>query len=111
MMQHQISIFEILRPKMPAIQDIPEAEAVGIIGERLGLAFTRDERSGEWTVQKGRLRLSMSYQNYALPDKKDLFLDAGWDLGTPGGGAPCDSLDEAVRYFERALQRAKGVRP
>ena len=37
--------------------------------------------------------------------KNKLFISVGWNKGTAGGGAPCDSIDEAVSYFKEIMER------
>jgi len=47
--------------------------------------------------------LEVSEGHYSTMDEKNgqRFIGVGYSFGTSGGGAPCDSIDEAVNYLRR----------
>lgn len=104
----QISLFDWMpqpvRP-FPDINMITEEEAVRIIGQELNVQFTWDARLRYWKSRMGRLRLSLEYDHFNLPDNHDLFIGTGYEIGTSGGGAPCSGIAEAVKYFQHQIDR------
>lgn len=102
----QMTIFDFLQPEFPDINTISEAEAVRIVGDALGVEFTYSEFFNEWAARKGKTRLYLNYSNFNLPDNYDLFLDAGYDRRNPcyeGGGRPCASIEEAIKYLKSKI--------
>ena len=94
-----------LRPGFPDIIDIPEEEAVRIVGENLGVTFTYDKKFDEWQWRKGKLRLSMGYSHFDLDDNHDLFLGTMYSYGTEGGASPCSGIEETINWFKSKLER------
>lgn len=109
----QLSIFDIMPMSFPDINEIPEAEAARLVGSRIGVSFRYNERFRQWEGKRGKLRLSLNYDHYNKLDSNALFLGVGYEFGTSGGGAPCDTIEQAVRYFENKLSgisdRSKGA--
>lgn len=114
-MYEQLSIFDwmpTLRPGFPDINDIPEEEAVRIVGENLGIVFTHDKKFRDWRWKRGRLRLSMEYGHFTLDDNHDLFLGTGYEYrgseeegGYCGGASPCSGIEETINWFKSKLER------
>lgn len=102
----QLSLFDI--PAFlgtPDINDIPEAEAVRIVGERIGQIFAWNASMDQWESKRGRLKLSLKYGRF-VPGINEgrLFLGAGWSTKDAGGGAPLDGIEQAVKWFEKRLE-------
>ena len=108
-MYEQLTIFDwmpTLRKEFPDINDIPETEAVRIVGENLGVTFTYDKKFDQWRWKKGKLILSMDYDNFILDDNHDLFLGTMYSYGcTEGGASPCSGIEEAINWFKSKLER------
>lgn len=107
----QISLFDwmpqLLNPTAyPDINTIPEAEAVRIVGEQIGVAFAYVDKFCRWQGKAGKMLLYMQYDNYNLPGHAR-FLGVGYDCRTSGGGSPCDNIQEAVDYFKCKLGAKK----
>lgn len=105
----QISIFDWMPtaaelPEYPSIDDIQESEAVQIVADALGLNFIFDSKFREWLAKKRKLKLTVSYSRYNLPDNTRRFLNVGYELGTSGGGRPCDTIQEAIDWFKRKMK-------
>ena len=105
-MNGQISIFDLLEAETPNINDITEAEAVRIVGERIGAQFKYNSFFGEWQAQIGKMKLSCEYSHFSegINDGR-MFIGVGWSLKTSGGSCPCYGIDEAVRYFKNRLAK------
>lgn len=105
-MIRQMTIFDFLPSRYPDINDIDESEAVRIVGDRLGVVFTYNDYFEQWECKKGKIKLSLEYDHFNLHDNHDLFLGVGYDCRNPvcGGGSPCASIEQAIRYFERIIQ-------
>jgi len=56
-----------------------------------------------WEGKVGKLKLSIEYDHYVIGNRS-LFLSAGWQKGTSGGGAPCDSIEETILWMQRVMQ-------
>ena len=92
-MNYQMSIFDLLEEETPNIIDITEAEAVRIVGERLGVQFKYSPFFGEWQAQVGKMELSCEYAHFSKGiNGGRLFLGVGWSLGTEGGPAHAMAL-------------------
>ena len=86
------------------IAKITEAEAVRIVGDAIGVKFAWSEFFNVWIAQKGKLRLNLKYGNFNLPDNHDLFLSTGYDCKMGGGGVPCKSIEEAIKYLKTKME-------
>lgn len=110
-MEGQVSIYEWLAsiggPSYPDINHIPEEEAARIVGEALGLVFHYNSQFRTWETHTGKMRLSLNYGNFNLPDNHERFLGAMWSLKTSGGGRPCSGIGEAIEWFSRKLREVK----
>lgn len=107
-MYKQMSIYDWLQPEYPAISDITDTEAALIVGDAIGMTFKYSDLFEEWEAVRGMLKLSLEYSHYSLSDNQNLFLGVGYENkhDHSGGGRPCDSIDEAIRYFKGILQNA-----
>ena len=104
---YQLTIFDLLQE--PDIDTLTIQEAVERIGERLGLSFTYNSFFEHYEAKKGKLLLTAEYNHYSTMDEKNgkRFIGVGYDCkkDQAGGGAPCDSLQEAVDWFQRIIER------
>lgn len=98
----QMTIFDFIQPNQreyPDINTISEAEAIQIVGDALGVRFVWSESFHEWQAVKRKVKLTLNYDHFDLIDNHDLFLSAGYDCKMGGGGAPCKSIEEAIKYL------------
>ena len=102
-MNDQLNLFSLI--EAPDINDIPESEAVQIVGNRLGVQFKYNDFFDLWEAKCGKMHLALSYGRF-FPDVFDgrLFLGADYWIQHSGGSAPCDGIDEATAYFQRKIE-------
>ncbi len=101
MVNEQLSIFDYIDSEYPDIHDINEEDMVKIIGREIGASFTYDTRLGEWFARIGKLKLTLEYSYYNLKDNHDLFISCGYSYRTSGGGAPRDTIQDAIAWFKK----------
>lgn len=106
-MDGQMTLFDFLKPEYPDINSITEAEAAEIVGDSIGKTFKYNSFFEQWEVRIGRLKLSLSFDNYNLDGNTDRFIGVGYEKGTSGGGAPCDTIQQAVAYFNRKMTEGR----
>ena len=104
-MTEQLSIFDFLGE----FATMPEEEMVQRVGQKLGIKFTQEvlpkgtwRAEPEYEYKRKGLKLTVGY---LVDVKGKTFISVGYSKGTSGGGSPCDSIDEATRYFEEILER------
>lgn len=102
----QLSLFDLMQ-EIPDIKDIPEEEAVRIVGERIGAKFEYNPDFEEWQARISDLKMGMRYEHY-FPEVQDgkLFLEVSFEFKNHvnGGGSPCDGIDEAVEFFKDKME-------
>ena len=108
----QINLFDwldsIKTPEYPRLDQIDEAEAVRIIGDKLHVVFKYNGFLEEWEGKAGDIKLTLHYDHYDMTDCADLFLSVGYDRGRHGGGGiPADSIGEAIEYLRRKSRTEK----
>jgi hypothetical protein len=113
-MQGQMTIFEFL-PQEADFVTIPEAQVMEIISQRIGVKLTWDSHLKEYQAKVGKVKITAEIDTYSCTHEGSetlieghKFIGAGWGMSTEGGGRPCDSIDEAVEYLQKAL--SKGAR-
>jgi len=107
----QLSIFDFL--KSNALDDLPEEDMVQMIVAATGIDFQKRSFAGgrwieeeyEYSGKRGGYEYTVRYSNYNMNDSHARYISCGWGRKTEGGGSPCDSVDEAIRYFKRILER------
>lgn len=99
----QMSIYDFMKPTYPDINDIPEEEAVRIVGEAIGMEFFYSTKFQDWRSLKKGIVLTMEYGHFTLDDNHDLFLGTGYNTRNAGGGSPCDGIEEAINWFRRVM--------
>ena len=104
----QMTIYDWLglQPEYPDINDVSEEEAVRMVGEAIGRTFAYNSKFREWQAKKGKLKMTMSYDNFIFGNH-DRFLGTGWVYGTSSGGSPTSGIKEAIAYFKDVIGRVK----
>lgn len=101
----QLSLFD--SEELPDIGTVTEEQAAEIVGEQIGVKFSFNKFYEHWIAKMGKLELNLNYDSYAIGGK--LFLGVGYVHKEPedysGGGSPCDSIEEAVKYFKDKIRR------
>ena len=97
----QMSIFDLLPAE--SLENIPEEEMVIQIGNALGVNFVKDQILGDYRAKIGQSVLSLHYSYYQGCFNDEKFISCGvYDKkNNCGSGAPRDSIQEAIEWFER----------
>ena len=104
----QLTIFDLM-PSEPFEGKTLEQIAAEI-SVLLGVVFTpkiwewHDHQTVEYIAKLGKkCELQLDEGFYSTTDERDgqRFIGAGFSFGTSGGGCPCDSIDEAVKYLRK----------
>ena len=100
----QLSLFEIpMGDKFPS----SEAEMVKIISKKTGLKFEYVDALWGWVAKTKYCKFTLKYRNYNMTDNHNRFISCGYDYhkgkSMGGSGGPCDSIDDAVRFFKRGI--------
>ena len=110
-MDGQMSIFEFLQQESD-FSSMPESEVMDAISQRIGVRLLWDKHLEKYSAMVGKTKISSEMGTYSCTHEGSetiiaghKFIGAGWQRSTEGGGRPCDSIDEAVEYFERAINR------
>ena len=97
----QMTIWDYLN----GLDNLPEDEMVRKVGEGSGLDFKPAELKGKWSdmlfyqaKDKGAV-YEIHYSAYMGTSIR--FISVGWGYKASGGGAPCDSVEEAIKYLKR----------
>ena len=69
-MGRQLTIFDWMPEKPPDINDISEAEAVQMVGDRLGVKFTYDSFFKDYRAKIGKIILRLSYGHFFPRNKQ-----------------------------------------
>lgn len=106
-MSEQLNLFSLM--KAPDINDIPESEAVQIVGNRLGVQFKYNAFFERWEGEYGKMHLALSYGRF-FPGVFEgrMFLGADYQIrdgGFTGGSIPAAGIDEATAFFQKAIER------
>lgn len=107
-MDGQMTIFDLMPLDYPSIEDVTEEELAQIIGDALGVRFVYMEFFDNWQAKTKKMRLDFEISNYQLADNHNKFIGCGYTLGTSGGGAPRDSVEDAIKWFKMILEREGG---
>lgn len=101
-MEGQMTIWDFLKEE--PLESIPEEEMVRQIGFALGVNFAYDPNFGNYRAKIGKSTLRVSYDHFDGCFDDALFIGCDFDSGPPhssGAGAPCDSIKEAISWFEK----------
>lgn len=113
-MSYQMTIFDVLKEQTPDWRDMSLKQIAAYISEKTGLNFIPDTRfKGEFNeyiaYKTSKLFFTLGLGNYNTLDERNgvSFISVGYEnkKDLSGGGAPCDSLDEAIEYFNYRIRR------
>lgn len=108
----QLTIFDVIEPEYQDWHDMSLKEIASYIGNKAGLNFIPDTRfHGEFNeyiaYYTSKVFFTVGIGNYDTLDERNgkPFISVEYeDKAThSGGGAPCDSLDEAINYFRSKI--------
>ena len=103
-MDGQMTIWDYLERK--AFDEMTEDEVVTEVSRRTGLKFKPDIvlESGDtlFVAKVGKRKYDLHFSTYWDTDTR--FIGVGWGCSTEGGGAPVDSIDQAVDYFLKRME-------
>lgn len=105
--ENQMTIWEFLE-KPRSLEDMTEKEMVDYIGKQLGKVFIYNDYLEHWEVKlRKNYKLDLSFSTYDTSDDNNgkRFISAGWGNHMGGGGRPCDSLEEAIKYLKDAIEK------
>ena len=113
-MKGQMTIFEFL-PQEADFVTMDLNQVAEIIGNKVGVKLNYDDYLEEYIGTVGKIKITVGMSTYKVTHEGSetliagrKFISAGWGMSTEGGGRPCDSIDEAVEYLQKAL--SKGAR-
>ena len=90
------------------LEDIAEK-----VGNALGIRFTKRPQASKYSecteayeAKVKGYKLEICKDTYQTMDDMDgkAFIGVEYDIKGGGGGAPCDSVNEAIRYFRKLLK-------
>ena len=113
----QMTIFDILAPdECKDWRDMSLKEIASYISEQTGLNFIPDTRfHGDFheyiAYKTNRLFFTIGLSKYNTLDDRNgqPFISVGYEdkKDCSGGGGPCDTLEEAINYFNSRLGKEK----
>ena len=107
----QLSIFDMLTPDATELDKMTEADMVQKISNAIGISFYYSHVFNEYIAKlpKQKLELSLCYSTYTATDRIGRrFISVGYSTKRgdhAGGGRPCDTIEEAIKYFKAILER------
>lgn len=103
-MYGQMTIWDYLNRR--AFDEMTEDEVVTEVSRRTGLKFKPDMilDSGDtlFVAKVGKRKYDLHFSTYYDTDTR--FIGVGWGCSTEGGGAPADSIDQAVDYLLKRME-------
>ena len=111
----QMSIFDLVEDPFEDIEQMTLADVAEKVGDALGITFTKTpptsikyaEFGETYEAKANGYTLEISIDEYQTMDDRDgsAFIGAGYSgKHGAGGGAPCDTVNEAILYFEKLLK-------
>ena len=107
-MDTQMTIFDFLQPNISDannLDNLPEAEMVKMIMAATGLDFEYRDDFWRYEAKRKGVKYEVGYSNYQLDDNHKRFISCGYGNNKGGSGSPCDTVQEAISFFQRALAR------
>lgn len=113
-MSYQITIFDVLTEATPDWHQMSLKEIAAYIGEKTGLTFIPDTRfHGDFNdyiaYKTSKLFFTIGLSTYTTLDERNgqTFISVGWEdkKDIAGGGSPCDTLEEAINFFNYRIRR------
>lgn len=107
----QMTLFELEPTDEVDIDATSEEEIVRMIGNVLGLEFQDKGWPFGWVAGDKKLNFDVKYSYYKTNDERQgkRFIACGYNYhqnGNIGGaGGPCDSVDEAIKFLRRGMER------
>lgn len=104
----QMSLFDFMIPDIPNdidLNTLPEEEMVQIVGNAVGIQFIYDNEYGRYRAKIKNAVYDIGYSNYALEDNHSRFISCGYNERLEGAGSPCNTIEEAVKFFKRQKRR------
>ena len=83
-----------------SLETVPEEEMVSRVGKALGIKFEYRDSLWGWVYKKKGHTLTIHYSRYSFGDHEK-FIACSDDEKFGGHSGPMDSIDEAIRFFER----------
>lgn len=114
-MSYQMTVFDLL--DTPEWTNMTLKQIAAYISEQTGLNFIPDTRfHGEFNeyiaYYTNKVFFTVGLGKYETYDERNgkPLIDVGYEnkKDLSGGGAPCDSLEEAIEYFRFFLERFGG---
>lgn len=106
----QMTIFDFLPQPDDDLETLPEEEMVRRISEAIGMTFkpvVYEYGFKEYVAKISKHeKYTIQYDNYLGINDNRRFIGVGWTYRTSGGGSPCDSVQEAVDWFKRAITKS-----
>ena len=111
-MDGQISIFDFVEIPENEIEEMTSGELANVIGTAIGIEFKPTGWSDEYEAQVGKkVRLSVNKSHFACDGvnhkEGDAFISCGWSCGTSGAGSPIQSIQEAVEWFKKRIEKGE----
>ena len=110
---NQITIYDLLPDEpRPNFRAMNEDQVASYIGEVLGVNFLWNETLEEYTAtikktEHGKFFLEFHFSKYSLmsdnPKNGQVFLSCGAVWSDGGSGRPCDSLEEAIKFYKNYI--------
>lgn len=99
----QMTIFDFLKPQERPLEDLPEDEMVKMITDATGLNFRHIDSFWGWQCKRRGVTFSVQYDNYTENFRR--FIGADWQTNKQGQSSPCNSVQEAIDFFRKAIRR------
>lgn len=98
---------EVYENAEPDFETMSTEAAVQLIQERTGLKFKHNERFKSYIAKKKGYEVEINGFNHYAEGVRDerRFLDIGISKGKWGSGSPIESIDEAVEYIHREIDK------
>lgn len=101
----QITIYDLLEDD-PIVSDflgMTIEEIAGYIGEKIGLTFEYNSFFDEYQARYKGIIFDLNLSTYSATGIP--FISVGYENKKEhsGGGRPCDSIEEAIRYFKNKI--------
>lgn len=111
----QMTIFDLLdEGQEKDFRTMNIEEIADYIGRKIGAKFVYGHDITEYAATKDKVYMTVEIDHYETNDERhgQPFIGVSYQLlndpGHAGGGAPCDSLEEAVNYFKFHLKKGAG---
>ena len=112
----QMTIFDFVKPESIALDDMTDEDLRMEMSNATGLDFRPDSKMDRiftntyYIAKKGKAVFDTHFSNYSMNGNHARFISVGYSIGYGGGGAPCDSLEDAVRMMKRYMEEAERSR-